>query len=164
MKLRKVIYAKKQITDIGTWKGGQKMPKTVFPLSKSSSFKVPASYRWCCVCFECLGERFKVLIHYRSDISVYAAFLARDVNGDMLVMARLEYHATHPGWHVHTLCNSTGSVAGRTGGDDRRIPKGKDLHNQLEFGISNDDSAFMRAVKTFRLLDKPPKELELTSQ
>lgn len=52
MKLRRIINASKTITDAGTWKSGVKMTKTVFPPSKSSSFKVSSNYNWRVIRFE----------------------------------------------------------------------------------------------------------------
>lgn len=159
MRLRKVISADKKITDAGAWKSGVKMPKTAFQLSKSHSFKVSAKFNWRVVCFESLGEKFKLLIYYRTDLENYHADLARDVGGDMLLMARLEFHATHPGWHIHGLCDSTACVPGRSGGTDKKIPANYGFNKQLTFGITNDRLAYDWAVKHYRLDKLPPAPL-----
>lgn len=152
MKLKRIIASQKVITDEGIWKSGVKMPKSIFPLSKSHSFKVPQSFNWRLVCFECLGEKFRLLIYYRYDISSYSATLGHDVGGDMLVMARLEFHGTHPGWHMHAVCDSTGRVPGRTGADIR-FPDANSFHKDLIFGVVDDSTAYKTAIKAFKLID-----------
>lgn len=155
MKLRRIVQATKTITDSGTWKTGSKMPKSAFPLSKSSQFKVSSTYTWKVISFDALGERFRVLIYYRIALHQYSAVLAKAVGGDMLVMARLEFHGTHPGWHCHALCDATGAVSGRSGAPDKRIPKVSGFHKQSEYGVAGDRSAHDKAAKFFRL-DKHP--------
>jgi hypothetical protein len=46
MDVREVIRAEKAIISQGIWNVGVKMPKSVFPLGKSNSFKVTAKYHW----------------------------------------------------------------------------------------------------------------------
>jgi hypothetical protein len=162
VKLRRVINGAKTITDAGSWKAGTKMPKTVFPLSRAGSFKVTSRFNWRVISFECMGEKFKLLVYYRTDIESFHADLGREVGGDMLVMARYEFHATHPGWHMHCLCDSTGKVAGRSGGTDRRMPRVGEFHKQCVFGVATDRQAYEKAVKIFRLDKRSATPFALT--
>lgn len=154
LKLRRVINSPKVVTDWGKWKSGDKMPKTAYPLSKSS-FKLPPAYTWRVVDFDCLGGNFRLLIAYRVDLNRYQCHLGRKVNGDMLTLARYEYHATEPGWHLHCVCDDSGRVLGTMKCDDRRFPNWNSFHSELEFGSMDETSAFNRAISVFRL-NKPP--------
>lgn len=42
-----------------------------------------------------------MLLAYRIDKEQYIAMLGMDADGDTKVVARLEYHGTHGGWHIH---------------------------------------------------------------
>jgi hypothetical protein len=158
VKLRSLIYAAKTVIDKGAWRSNTKMPKSAFPLSKSG-LKITAKYSWCVLRFGALGEHFRVLIYHRLDLEQYHALLAREHHGDMLVMARLEFHGTHPGWHCHSACDSAGKVSGRTGTPDRRIPLKSGSAKQSKFGIGSDRAAYDKAVKFFRLHKLPPPPL-----
>jgi hypothetical protein len=159
MRVRDIIRAEKQVTDAGAWKRGTKMPKSAFPLTKQGSFKVGPAYSWRVVRFQCLGGKFRVLILYRLELNKYCAYLAEECGQDMKVLARYDYHADEPGWHLHAVCESGTQVAGRTGGMSRRLPDGGKRHRRTEFGITDEDVAFAKVVDMFRL--SPPFELAI---
>ena len=158
MKLRRVINGQKHVTDWGKWRTGDKTPRTAYPLSKHS-FKPSGTYNCRLVLFECLGEKFRLLMGYRLDLARGFFMLARDVGGDMLTLARYEYHPDEPGWHLHCFCDDTGKVSGRTKCDDKRIPTWDGFHKQYEFDISGETEMFDKAVTVFRLRKIPPLEL-----
>lgn len=159
MKLRRVIGAPKLVTSWGAWKSGDKMPKTAYPLTKNTTFKVSAPYSWRLVTFECLGAKFRLLIAYRLDISRAFCYLGKEVGTDTLTMARYEYHATEPGWHLHCFCDDDGKVAGSTKCDDKRIPQWDGFHKQFDLDISGEEAMMDRAVSFFKLRKHPPLEL-----
>lgn len=159
VKLRKIIGSEKTITDYGEWKSGMKMPKTAFPLSKHSGFKIAKAFNWRIVRFECLGAKFRLLICYRIDLHRFITYLAKDVNDDMMILARYEYHAGEPGWHVHAICDDEKHDAGRTGGDDKRMPPYGMFHKNMVFDVFSDEAAFNKVVKAFRLEKREPFKL-----
>ncbi len=150
MRLKNIIRARKVIRDAGVWKSGVKMPKTAFPLGKGN-FKVPAPYNWRVVSFECLGERFKLLIFYRLDLEKYSVYLGRDEGGEMVMQARYEWHRGE-GWHLHCCedCDDSTQPAGAPG-LRRRVPAANQRHRRMNFDIHDDDSAFRAADAAFRL-------------
>lgn len=158
VKLRRIISSQKIVTDWGKWKTGDKMPKTAYPLSKNH-YKVPPAYTWRVVKFDCLNETFWLLIAYRVDLSRYQCHLGRLVGGDMLTLARYEYHATEPGWHVHCVCDDSGRVPGTMKCDDRRFPHWDSYHREKEFGVMTETTALDRAINVFRLAKAPPFQL-----
>lgn len=99
---------------------------------------------------QCLGRDFRVLIAYRLDKEVFLSYLAEDHGGDLTVVARYEYHATHPGWHFHGNCDSTPIVRGRTW-LPHRAPSNRAYHRKTDFGVTGDDSAQSKAISAFGL-------------
>lgn len=142
MRVKEVIRAQKVIIDAGAWKDG-KMPNSAFPLGKSP-LNINVHYRWRCVSFECIEARFRVLISYRLDLQKFSAYLGRLEGKDMMVLARYEWHANEPGWHVHVprACDDALQVPGRSGGCDRRVPQAFGGHRQQDFDIVDDSSTF----------------------
>lgn len=159
MKLRRVINGQKRVTDLGAWKSGEKMPKTAFPL-RASGFRLPGAFTWRIVRFQCGEEAYRLLMAYRIDLSKAVFYLGREVNTELLVMCRYEFHQTEPGWHMHCLCDDAGKPVGRLACEDKRVPHWESFHRDLEFGISCAEDAWKRAERVFRLAKEPPYELE----
>lgn len=134
------------------------MPKSAFPLSKSSSFRIRAAYRWRIIKFICLDEQYRLLVAYRTDIERFCAYLGRADGGDLCVVARYEFHGTE-GWHVHANCAGQ-EVPGRTGNLPDCLPKHGGKNRKGHFGITSDDIALHHAMQKFRLMSK---EFALTS-
>lgn len=155
MRVKDVVRASKVVVDQGSWKDG-KMPNTAFPLGKSP-LHISAKFRWRSLIFEALDFRFRVLIVYRLDLQKYSAFLGRVEGKDMLMLARYEWHANEPGWHVHVprTCDDREQLPGRTGGCDRRVPRAFGQHRSTSFDVVDDESAFRRAYDAFRLASAP---------
>lgn len=150
MRLKDIIRAKKTNIHWGDWKSGVKMLRTQFPMSKGS-FSVRSVYNWNISTFECLGKSFRLLVFYRADKQEYGAWLGMEDDKDMKVIARLEFHASHPGWHMHTNCETDQTPSGRSGGSiyQFRIPKSYELHRRKDFGVTDDEKALYIAAKAF---------------
>lgn len=139
------------------------MPKTAYPLSKNA-YKVGAPFTWRVVVFECLGKTFRLLIAFRVDLSRYQCHLGMDVGGDMVTLARYEFHATEPGWHMHCVCDDTGRVPGTMKCDDRRFPHWESFHREQVFGLMDEGVALDRAIRIFKLRKLPPQVFDLVIQ
>lgn len=150
MRLKRLIKAKKNVTDQGSWKNS-KMPRSAFPLSKQPGFQVRAAFRWRVVKFECGSQSFRLLMFYRLDINKFSAMLGRDDEGDMCVLARYEFHATHEGWHVHADCAEQ-QMSGRTGNLKNCLPAHNRHNRDAVFDVRCDDTAYHRAAKKFGLI------------
>ena len=106
MKVRALIVSTKSIVSHGTWATG-KMPRTAFPLSKSATKAYRLGNRnWRVVTFDACSSNCRLLINYSYALGQYQALLGVQDGGDMKVVAALELHPTHGGWHVHTSCDS----------------------------------------------------------
>jgi hypothetical protein len=158
LKLRRVINSPKTVTSWGKWKSGDKMPRSAYPLSKNQ-YKVTAPYTWRVIELECMAAKFRLLIAFRIDLNRYQCHFGRLVGSDMLTLARYEYHATEPGWHLHCVCDDTGRVPGTMKCEDKRFPHWDSFHGELEFGAMSEELALKRAIKVFRLDKAPPYEL-----
>lgn len=152
MHLKDIIRAPKLVTDLGTWKSNQLMPKAAFPLHGRTKL-VRKVHTWKVIKFNCLGSDFRLLIFYRTSREMYYCWLGLDTN-PMTLVAKYEYHATHPGWHLHACRDVKNAAKGRTSGHFVRVPSPNSHHRQQNFGILTNDDAHNLAVKKFRLYKK----------
>lgn len=159
MKLRRVMNGQKTIKDVGSWKTGERMPRTAFPV-RGAGFKEPGKYTWRIVRFSCEGESFRLLMAYRLDLQRAMFYLGKEVRSEMLVLCRYEYHAGEPGWHMPCICDDQGKACGRLVCDDKRLPHWSSFHRELALGITRAEDAYRRADRVFRLSKTPPHELE----
>lgn len=152
MLLKDIIQATKNNVRWGDWKFGEAMPRTKFPLSKHTSFRIRTKHHWCITTFDCLSQPFRLLVFYRSDKEEYGAYLAQIEGADSKVVARYEYHATHAGWHIHANCETDLTPSGRIGGNiHKRFPKAGHKHRRTDFGITSDEVALLKAAEAFGL-------------
>ncbi len=110
MNVHDIILAAKRIKSDGQWASGV-MPRTAFPLSKSGNkaYKL-GNRRWRVVTFDACGVGCRLLINYHPMLSQYQAILGVEVGGDTKVLAFLEHHPTHKGWHAHICCDEIKDV------------------------------------------------------
>ena len=91
--------AAKTVSATGSWKSG-KMPKGAFHLSKNNSFRLGTGWEYCI--HKLSGPNpMQLLIAFHPGKREYLAWLALEAQNDQAVIARLEYHPSHTGWHVH---------------------------------------------------------------
>ncbi len=149
MHLKEIVRAPKTITDSGTWKSGQLMPRSAFPLLGKTKM-VRKVHTWKIIKFNSLEMDFRLLIFYRLDREMYYCWLAVDSN-PVTVIAKYEYHSTHPGWHLHVCPVLEDAVPGRTKGHFMRLPAPNSYHRNQDFHISTETDANNKAVRKFRL-------------
>ena len=130
------------------------MPKTGngFPLSRAKTFKLGAGWAWRIVELKAGVAECKLLVAYHPNKENYLAILGYGVGTDTHVMGVLEYHGSHPGWHVHGSClAATPAQFGRVHYPDMvRFPDGKQRHRDIDFGVT-ESNALEPAIKHFRL-------------
>jgi hypothetical protein len=105
------IRESKTVVDWGNWQSGHKMPRTAFPLSKSHSYVLGASWRWRVLDLDASGRRLRLLVAYERAKSQYRAWLGLEAGADQALLARLEYHPSHHGWHCHFKVGNLADVA-----------------------------------------------------
>jgi hypothetical protein len=149
MRLRDVIRASKTITDKGKWTQG-KMPKSAFFVAKNKGYTLGSKWHWRVVTFQALEQNFRLRIAVDLHKENYEAILGlEDKAGDMLVLARLEYHSTHDAWHAHTRCGDvTLLTKGILGGNSFRRLRARDK----KFGVTllNAEGPAARYFKLFK--------------
>lgn len=131
------------------------MPRSAFPLSRprSRSFRLGSAYRWRVIRFESLDLSFWLLIAFHEKKEQYKATLALEHERDLSVLASLEFHGSHPGWHLHASCGDAEEVPKGVmrGPWQNRYPRARRFHRQMDFDISGDGKALHRASAFFGL-------------
>jgi hypothetical protein len=154
---QQIRSADKVVSDWGKWQTGG-MPPSAFPLSKrrGRAYRVGSSYQWRVIQFSALGETCRVLIVYNAAKEQYGATLAIERDRDMIVVASLEFHGTHPGWHLHGACGDidTHPLGSMRSPLQRRFPKPRVTHRRHDFKVTNEGAALDVAAKFFRLHKK----------
>jgi hypothetical protein len=103
------VRERKTLTATPKWQSGKKMPRSAFPLSKSHSYPLGSSFDWC-VCDAVAGEnQYKLLVAFDPAKEQYRAWLGLVDGTDQALLARLEFHPSHKGWHLHV---KVGMLAG----------------------------------------------------
>lgn len=104
------IRLPKIVTEPGKWNSGKKMPRNAFLLSKSHSYQLGSSWDWMVVEARGNAERFRALIAFDKTKQQYRAWLGHVRGHDMALLARLEFHPSHRGWHCHWKNGDLSSV------------------------------------------------------
>jgi|HubBroStandDraft_1064217.scaffolds.fasta_scaffold00009_44 hypothetical protein len=141
MKPRKLLRLRKVVVEAGSWKvvtGKAKMPGTAFPLSKSFSIQLGRNWHWRVDVTEGSGILFRVLTAYNLDLEEYRAVMTVPRGNQHVVIASLEFHGTHPGWHCHLPCCDLEDVEAGQGRprSSNRIPGGHLKHRRKVFGMT----------------------------
>ncbi|WP_147276074.1 hypothetical protein [Pelagibacterium lacus] len=136
MRLQQVKISPKTAIKIGAW-SDEKLKAKDFPLSRKSGGRYPLTrrYRWQVITFECHSRSFRVLCAYHQQIPEFFAVLAEQSDGDCKVILRVEWHQSHPGWHIHSVCGHfEDTVSGISSPKQmKRIPDSKSGHRRKTF-------------------------------
>ncbi len=96
----------------GSWGSGS-MTRTAFPLSRARRrfYRLGSAYTWRVVTFDAGDYQYRLLVAYRTDKEQFSALLGvTDDSEDTKIVARLEFHGTHGGWHIHYASDELESV------------------------------------------------------
>lgn len=88
---------------------------------------------------------------YSYSLGQYQAMLGIVDGGDTKLLARLERHPTHGGWHMHATCDSDAAQPGIKVGPWVRCLHGKKDKRYRGDVPKTDDNAFRMAAAVFRL-------------
>lgn len=165
MLLKQFIQADKVISGAGTW-SDKKLAKnpSKFPLWKPKGVRLGSAFRWRIVEFwlnDGSGTKRvgRMLVAFRRDKQEYLAYVGVDelIGGGTLVLARLEFHGTHDGLHVHSTCEppEAACVGRMNHGSMRRLPNGGKYHRRSSFVI-DDDEAIRIAAEFFNFKGLTP--------
>lgn len=148
------MKARKADVKYGQWKTGP-MTKSLFQLTKSGSnaLRFRGSFEWCLVTFTALGSDFKLLVVTNLAKEQYYAHLGMVVGSDTRMLASLEFHGSHPGWHIHAGCAVDVQLipVGRYKGEWRKtLPRSHHLCRRKKYGITQENRLLI-AIKQFGL-------------
>ena len=156
----RAIRGPKTLSSVGKWMSGKKMPRTAFPLSRSHSYPLGSSFDWCiCEAINAEGDLYRLLVAFDAAKEQYRAWLGMVAGHDIALLARLEFHPTHRGWHCHL---KTGKASEIVKGVVKE-PKHKDgvriCKKQATFGVSQLDALGI-AFRIFKIIPAAPSEGE----
>jgi len=155
--VRAAIAARKRITEPGAWKlitGTSKMPKTAFPIG--TNYPVTFTRNWHWRVDRITGpsaENYRLLTAFNGNIEEFRAWFALEIGKSTTLLARYEFHGSHPGWHCHAPCDDVGTNdlgALRTRGC-RRFPLSGRFHRSLEFDTTSEERALTRSFLFYRI-------------
>lgn len=166
--LRSFVSAEKTDVTVSAWQQ-KKMPKSgdlALKFKASRSWSLGPQWRWCVVTLKVGSTPHKVWICYHPTKENYCSAVTRaSTSGEVLVLGRLEFHGTHPGWHVHGCCSQpTSEMWGRLAHPGlTRVPEAKSKHRQQTF-ISDDYEALAIAGRKLgipQIIPPPAPQLAL---
>jgi hypothetical protein len=159
MKPRDAIRARKRIVEAGSWKvvtAKSAMPKSALSLSKGHSIQLGRNWHWRVDSVEADGMNFKILTAFHSETEEFQARLVVTQGDSGTVLAALEYHGTHPGWHCHMPCCDIEDVEPGQGHprSSHRFPRPEGKHRRVSFDMT-DSMALARSFSFFRVTEAP---------
>ena len=136
MRLVAIIRATKVNVSHGAWSEDKLRPRD-FHLSKKPGKVYPLTrrWRWRVSTFEACGRKFRLMPAYHTKVPEFTAVLAEEVGTDCRILARLEFHQTHVGWHAHLICGEIEkAVAGIVKPIGvRRLPRATSPHRNCKY-------------------------------
>lgn len=101
MRALQAIRSAKTVVESGAWHNG-KIPKSVFPLAHvKSHHRLARTWHWSVHRVADRDREYRVLVAFEPGKRQYWAWLGAIYGEDQAVIARVEFHASHDGWHCH---------------------------------------------------------------
>jgi hypothetical protein len=159
MKPKDLLRLPKVVAQAGTWKvvtGRAKMPGTAFPLSRRFSLQLGRNWHWRVDGLEDGNLIYRLLTAYNLELEEYRAWLSTARGDSQVIVAQLEFHGTHPGWHCHIACCPLADVEPGQGHprSAARFPGGTSEHRRQAFDMS-ESSALSAVFNFFRVVGAP---------
>jgi len=158
MRVQDFIKMPKAITKAGKWKTGKtgkegRMNSGSFALSARRPYILGSAWHWHVDELDCEGTKGRLLVAFRPDTENYQAWLAIENEKSLTVVACLEFHGDHPGWHWHSRCAHVEEFTHtchrqRNGG--LRFP-GKGRPHRRQGWEMSETRALEKAYKAFRV-------------
>jgi hypothetical protein len=155
MRAIELVWVPKTLAESGSWKvvtGTAKMPATAFRMAKGHSYMLPRKWHWRVDGLTSEKGNFRLLTGYDPHKWEYKAWLGLVRERDCPIVAALEFHGSHGGWHCHVAkC----SIAELDSGDTRpryfsRCPRVSGKIQAVTFEMS-EPTALAKAFKFFRV-------------
>jgi hypothetical protein len=155
-----MVQLSKDVTEAGSWKvvtgKGGKMPPSAFQLSRRHSVNIGRNWHWRVDAVRSGSIHFRLLTCFNPEIEEYRAWLSAPRGEAHVIVAQLEFHGTHPGWHCHFACCDIADVEPGQGHPRSayRFPDGDGKHRRKDFDVT-ESSALTRAFNFFRVTGVP---------
>lgn len=155
MVLKEFVRGAKLVIDSGAWTD-KAMPKNPPPfiLLKKRGFRLGNQWRWRMIELSIRDaanapQAGRVLVAYQREKQEFFAIAGVDTPKGTMVLARFEYHYSHPGWHAHCCCSepSVPSAGRMKFPDQRRLKRSATSTAGRDYLI--DDKSAVIAVENF---------------
>ena len=122
-------------------------------LTSRWDYRLAESWRWVVHTLEGGGRTYRLLIGYDLAKSQFQSWLGLADGNDSALVARLEFHDSHGGWHCHWKAGDTDSVVRGIvrGGPVDRMRKCDGAARQF-----NDNDATALAFRVFKVVSSVP--------
>lgn len=115
MRVRHLISDRKiQSADTG-WRADDMPPRACPIYTKTRPIR--AGWQWRSASAESSSRKYLLIALVNANRGNWQSFLLIEVFGAWSVVARFEFHASHPGVHIHSHCGRSGVEVGATGLD-----------------------------------------------
>jgi hypothetical protein len=157
MRVRVAIQTPKRLVETGAWKlvtGTSRMPRNAFPIGSSYPVSFARNWHWRGDCLTGADDaKFRLLTAYNGRIEEFRGWLAVDFDKSSILLARYEFHGSHPGWHCHAPCDdlADGDLGALRTRGCFRFPGGSGFHRDDDFDITSKERALARAWKFFHV-------------
>ena len=100
MKAVAAIRTKKVFVEATPWHNGN-VSASAFPLSHKGKIKLGKAWQWCVHTVADDAQSYRILVAFDAGKNQYWAWLGAIFGADQAVIARVELHSSHDGWHCH---------------------------------------------------------------
>jgi hypothetical protein len=161
---RQVIRIRKTVIEpAGSWKvvtgRGGKMAASDFALSRRGSMGLGRGWHWRVDSLDANGTELRLLTTFNPRIEEFRSWLGYPKEGMLVIVARLEFHGSHPGWHCHSACCDVAEIepGQPLHRQTVRIPAADQRHRKLEF--VRHEAAALAAFRLYRVTGTPAGRL-----
>jgi hypothetical protein len=163
MRPRDLIRIRKVVSKAGDWKvvtGKSGMTAASFPISKSYGVLLGRNWHWRSDAVEGNGMAFRILTAFHPGKEEYKACMVVPRGNQHVVVASLEFHGDHPGWHCHLPCCDLDDVEAGQGHprSANRLPAAVGNHRRMGFGMT-ESAALAKSFEFFRVTGTPKGHL-----
>jgi hypothetical protein len=107
MKALAAVRTRKVFVDASPWHNGS-VSNAAFPLSHKGKLRMGKAWNWCVHTVADADRQYRILVAFDPTKNQYWAWLGAAFGHDQALIARVELHSSHDGWHCHW---KTGPIA-----------------------------------------------------
>lgn len=133
------------------------MPTNAYPLARRTGIVLGRGWHWRVDTLDAKGTALQLLTAFYPPKEEFRSWLGwRRHDGLVVIIARYEFHGTHPGWHCHCACCDVADIepAQPLHRQFIRLPKAESRHRRNEFDIT-EGSALAQAFRFYRVTGTP---------